>query len=511
MSNSNESKQIAKNTILLYIRMIVITLVSFYTTRVILQLLGVEDFGIRNVVSGIIGFMNIITTSMVNAAQRFLAYDLGKNNIDQFRTTFSMLVNISIIFAFVGILLLELVGPLLIANILSIPIGRLFAAQVIFQFTILSFILSCLVIPYTSAVISTERMNVFAYISLFEAFLKLIVVFVLYYISLDKLIAVVGLTVLSSLITNSIYFLYCKHSIDGCIYRRIWDKKLFNQLTSFMGWNLFGSATSVLNVQGQALLLNIFFGPIINAAKAIADNVNQLAQQFISNFYMAVGPQIIKSYAAEDKRFTKQIVLYSSKFAFFLISAISIPLIKNMRPLLSLWLGSEQVTNEMVVFSCWVLVLSMIQSMDYPITQTVRATGSIKKYQVVVGCQTLLFFPICLLAFYCGSPAITSMIILCVIYSCVQFYRVVTLSKLLDVSVIEYYKSVVFPIILVVGISSFFLYFIRLDTISLFQLFLSLSISFIIVLLCAFIFGVNKNERSIIVRIIKNRIVLFKK
>ena len=490
--------------------MIVITLVSFYTTRVILQILGVEDFGIRNVVSGIIGFMNIITTAMVNASQRFLAYDLGQRNQEQFRTTFSMLVNVFVIFTILGVVLLELVGPLLIAKVLSIPDERLFAAQIIFQFTVISFAISCLILPYTSAVIATEKMNIFAYISLLDAFLKLSVVFVLYYVSFDKLITVVGLTVVASFISNIVYFIYCTHRIEGCIYKRVWDKTLLNKLTSFMGWNLFGSATSVLNVQGQALLLNIFFGPVVNAAKAIADNVNSLAQQFIGNFYMAVGPQIVKSYAADDKSFTKQIVLYSSKFAFFLISAISIPLIKDMRPLLSLWLGSDQVTNEMIVFSSWVLILSMIQSMDYPITQTVRATGAIRKYQVVVGCQTLLFFPICLLAFICGSPAITSMIILCVIYGCVQFYRVVTLTKLLDVSIVEYYKSVVLPIILVVGISSISIYLINFKTSTVFRLFLSLLISFFIVLLCAFIFGINKNERAIIVGKIKNLKVFHK-
>ncbi len=290
MSVSQNNNRIAKNSMMLYIRTIVITIVSFYTTRITMQLLGAEDYGISNVISGIVGFMAIITNAMVNAAQRFLAFDLGKNDKTQFKRTFSMLLNIFFIVSLAGIIIMELVGPWMINRYLVIPPERLYAAHWIFQFTVIGFVTSTIVIPFTSVVIAYERMDVFAYVSLFDSILKLLVVFILYITPFDKLITVVLLTVLAHMVSNGCYVLYCYYKIESCHYIKCWDKKLLRNLSSFMGWNLFGTTTGILNVQGQAILLNMFFGPLINAAKAIADSVNRIVNMFLSNFYMAVGP-----------------------------------------------------------------------------------------------------------------------------------------------------------------------------------------------------------------------------
>lgn len=486
--------------------MIVITIVSFYTTRITLQLLGVEDFGIRNVVSGIMGFMSIITTAMVNAAQRFLSFDLGRKDFGQFSRTFSMLINIFLIISIVGTLIMEIIGPMLIGNYLTIPTDRMAAAQWIFQFTVISFIISTMIIPFTSAVIALEKMDVFAYVSLLEAGLKLVVVYLLYVTPFDKLITVVFLTLLACVVSNAIYVVYCRHRIPGCKYIRNWDRDLLRKLSSFMGWNLFGSATSVMNVQGQAILLNMFFGPVINAAKAIADTVHSLVQQFVSNFYMAVGPQIVKTYANKECDYTLRIVIYSTKFAFFLVALIGIPILFNMKPLLDLWLGEGQVSNYMVLFAQWTIIQSIAQVFDYPITQTVRATGNIKKYQIVTGILLLLFIPFCYVAFIMGLPSITSMVILTVLIFGVLHYRIFELSKILGVNYIAYYTKVVLPslVAIIPSITILLIFPVRNDTIL--RLLLSLVISFILTFVSVVFIGMNKSERFFALSFFKRKV-----
>lgn len=510
MSDQHNNKRIAKNTLMLYMRMIVITIVSFYTTRITLQLLGVEDYGIRNVVSGIIGFMSIITTAMVNAAQRFLAFDLGKRDSDHFQRTFSMLINVFFVFSLIGVVLLEMIGPFLINHYLVIPPERIKAAHWIFQFSVVSFVVSTMVIPFTSAVIAYEKMNVFAYVSLLDAILKLVVVYLLYITPIDKLITVVFLTAVAHIISNFIYVVYCHAKLEGCRYYRCWDKELLNKLSSFMGWNLFGSATSVMNVHGQAILLNMFFGPVVNAAKGIADNVNTLAQSFVSNFYMAVGPQIVKTYANNDLEYTLWITITSTKLAFFLISLLALPLISNMEPILSLWLGKEYVSYEMVVFAQWTLIHSMIQSFDYPITQTVRATGDIKDYQIKTGLQTLSFIPICYIAFKLGAPAITSMIILVCVSSIVLLYRISKFSHILSITIGQYFRRVIVPAVVVVVAAGLLMSLMQVATDTIPKLILSLGMVFFETIIIIIIFGLNKKEKGFLMAIVKKRLRLIK-
>lgn len=495
MNDYHNNKRIARNSLMLYIRTIIITIVAFYTTRITMQLLGAEDYGISNVISGIIGFMAIITNAMVNASQRFLAFYLGKKDKEQFNRTFSMLINIFAIVSVVGVIVMELIGPWLINNYLVIPPNRLYAAHWIFQFSIVGFVASTMVIPFTSVVIAYEKMDVFAYVSLLDAGLKLGVVFLLYITPFDKLITVVFLTVLAYILSSVVYVIYC-HNKSLCEYKKYWNKDLLKRLSSFMGWNLFGTATGVLNVQGQAILLNMFFGPLINAAKAIADNVNRLVNTFVSNFYMAVGPQIVKTYANDEKDYTLRIVLYSSKLGFFLIAMIGVPIIFNMEPLLQLWLGKEQVSDYMVYFSQWTLVLAMIQSFEYPITQTVRATGDIKNYQIIVGVLMVLFIPICYLFFKLGFDAIYSMIILTAITCIVLHYRIIKLCKILDVRVGHYYVRIMLPSVLVVMVSVLLVYInpIKNDTILL--LLINILVEFLITTFCSLFLGMTRNERK---------------
>lgn len=497
------NKRLAKNTILLYVRMIVVSFVSLYTARLVLQLLGVEDYGIYNVIGGIIGFMGIITGTMSSATQRFLSYDLGNNDIKQYQRTFSMLLNIFACFSLIGIFLLEIIGPWFIAKHLTIPENRLFAAQIIFQFTIVIFATQTMLIPFQSSIISHEKMGIYAYFTIFDVIFKLLVVYVLYFTKVDRLITYGFLYLCISLFTNGIYFFYCKYKIPGCRYIKYWDNTLFRRMSSFAGWNLFGSLTTVLNTQGQAILLNIFFGPTVNAAKAIADKINQIVSSFVTNFFMALSPQIIKTYATGDIDYTQKLVLKSSKFSVYLLIVLSFPLIFCMKPLLCLWLGESQVSFDMVKFCQLILVYFSLETLHNPLTQLVRATGNIKRYQIIIGTQTLLFLPFCYIAFTLGCSAYTSLYVLIIVYSCTHISRVYIACPIIQVSVYSYISKVVIPITLT-WVVSFVLCFITIpsDINSILSLILYLTLAFTITIFSTFILGMNKKERSLIVNYI---------
>lgn len=508
MLASDNNKRIAKNTLLLYIRMIVTTLVSLFTARLTLQLLGVEDYGINNVVGGIVGFVGIVTGTMTSASQRFLAYHLGNNDMVQFKNTFCMLMNMFALFCLLVIMILELIAPFLLHELLVIPEDRIYAASWVYQFSLMSFCLSTMLIPYSAAIVSHEKMGIYAYFTFVDVFMKLMVVYALYVTPFDRLITIGGLSVVSMFIVFLINYLYCRIKLSGCTYCFFWKSSLFKEVASFAGWNLWGSTTTVMNHQGQAVLLNMFFGPVVNTAKAIADKINQVIYSFCQNFFMAMNPQIIKSYASGNVDYTRSLVLNSSKFSFLLYSLIAIPVIFNMEDLLSLWLGADQVSDDMVLFSQLILVLSFTNNLESPITQVVRATGDIRKYQVVIGCQTLLFLPVTYVAFkWFGAPAYFSMIILCAIYVVALFFRFSFLKKILKIEFRTYWRKVIFPLLLVLIFSGGILWAIHLlNWCDLCLRLLRIVIDLFAVCLIILFIGVSKKERLSIAKVLEKYI-----
>lgn len=506
----NNSKRIAKNTILLYFRMIVTTIVSLYTARLILRFLGVEDYGISNVVGGLIGFMSILTSTMTSATQRFLSYDLGTGNIQQYKCTYSMLIYIYAIFCIFCVLLMEMIGPYCIQKHLVIPPDRLIAAQWLFQFTIVNFIFATISIPMTSSIVAYEKMGVYAYFTFIDVFFKLVAVLALYLTPIDKLITYGLTTSCFQIVTNFIIFYYCWKHLEGCKVVRFWDKNLFKRMVGYAGWNLFGSTTNVMNRQGQTLLLNLFFGPVVNAAKAIADKIDSIVFSFGSNFYMAVSPQIIKSYAAGEIDYMRKLVLSTSKYSFYLLFLISLPLILNMKELLGLWLGGDMVSQEMIYFAQLELIFSLVNVLENPITMAIRATGTIRKYQICVGIQTLMFIPICYFAFFLGFPAYSSMIILSTIYAIVQFVRVYLVKDVIKIKIGDYIIKVLSPILRVVLIVVILCYFCMFkDSIigGLMTLIANSMIAIILTLLVVLLCGLNDSERVYIYNILKRKML----
>ena len=508
--NSSNSKRIVKNTAYLYLRMLFTAFISLYSARLILQNLGVEDFGIYNVVGGIVTFMGFLNATLSSATQRFLTYYLGLNDGVRFRQTFSLLINIYLIFCAIAILALEIAGPIYISHYMTIPEERITAAQWVFQFSLLSFVFSTVTVPHRSSIIAYEKMNMFALIGVAESVLGLIAVLVLPYINYDHLVLYAVLMCVMQGVIALVMFLYCRLRLPNCRYIKYWDNNYFKELLSYSGWNLFGSISSVLTFQGQAIVLNFFFGPVVNAAKAVADRVNSMITQFSNNFYMATAPQIIKSYAAENIDYMRTLVLNSSRYSFQMLFVISVPLIAVMEEFLNLWLGSEQVTPEMVLFCQWVVVVALTNILEQPITMAVRATGDIKRYQVYVGIVTLSFLPLCVLLFIIKLPAFSSMILLSAINLMALIVRVKILSPIIQIEDIEYYKSVILPLAGISGVVAIILYLIQsLSMINDLNWVLRFIIVLVISCVVCWIIGLNHSERKMLCSYVKNKI--FKK
>lgn len=484
--------------------MVVITIVSLFTARITLRVLGVEDYGVYNVVGGIIGFLTFLTGTMTSATQRFLAFELGKNNFERFNQIFSMLILIFLIISMAILLIGSSVGLWLVNNVLVIPKDRLLAANWVMIFSILTFISNMVTIPYMSAIISHERMSIYAYMSLLDTVMKLLLVYLLYISPVDKLISYAFLTMLSTIIITFIYRLYCSRKLRGCTFHYYWDTTIFKDILGYTGWNLFGSVTTVLNQQGLTLVLNLFFGPVVNAAKAIADRINNMVISFSNNFYMAVTPQIIKSYSAGEKEEMRNLVCKSTKFSYYLLLVLALPLICNMQSILVIWLGSEVVTRDTIIFSQFILVFSLVNILEQPLTMMIRATGQIRNYQIFVGLITFLSLPITYIVFKCHKPAYSCLLVLISVYIVAHFIRLYICKKQVDFSILKYLKQSIIPIVAVTGLSLCLIFsFLRILQL---PWYLNLFVEIIGIMLSIYFCGLTKHEKVQLLSMVKKKV-----
>jgi O-antigen/teichoic acid export membrane protein len=380
--SAENNKRIAKNTMMLYIRMLLLMAVSLYTSRIVLNTLGIEDYGIYNIVGGVIILFSFFNNAMSNATMRFLSFELGKKDDYQLKRTFSMSVNVHLGIALLILVLAETIGLWFLNTHLNIPDERMRAANWVYQFSIATFIVNIVRVPYHSTIIAHEKMTFYAYLSIIEGLLKLGVVFLLQVFGFDKLIFYGFLILIVSLVTLLTYFIYCVKNFEASHYDFFWDSKLFNRLISFSGWTMFGSVANVGSAQGTNVLLNIFYGVTVNAAMGIANQVNNAINGFVQNFQTAFRPQIVKSYAEGDNRYLMQLIFQTSKFSFLLLYFISLPILLNTEIVLQLWL--KNVPEHAVDFVRLILVYSLLESMSGPLWMTVQATGRIKSYQVFI-------------------------------------------------------------------------------------------------------------------------------
>ncbi len=390
----NENKRIAYNTVLLYVRMGILVLISLYTSRMILKTLGVEDFGINNVVGGVITFLGFLTNSLAGASSRYITFYLGKGNLPELKNIFQNIVLIHVLFAGVVFLIGETVGLWFVLTQLNIPAAREHAAMWVYQLSILTSMGSLLSTPFNAAIIAHEKMSAFAYLTLGDALLKLIAVFVLIYIPADKLIFYALYMFTIQAFDFTLYILYCKRHFEETkdIQLRQTDRKLFKDIFSYAGWTMNGNLAIFGYTQGLNILLNIFFNPVVNAARGIAVQVQSIANNFCTNFQMAINPQLTKSYAANHLERMHSLVVASSKYSVYLMLLICIPLSLEADTVLSWWLGSFP--DHTKSFLRLILFTSILFCLSNPIINSVHATGRIKKFQIVEGTILLLIVPI---------------------------------------------------------------------------------------------------------------------
>jgi O-antigen/teichoic acid export membrane protein len=445
MSPSENNKRIAKNTAMLYFRMLLTMAVSLYTSRIVLNTLGVEDFGIYNVVGGFVTMFGFLNSAMASATQRFLAFEIGKGDKIQLRNVFSMSVNIHFLIAFLILILAETIGLYFVNTQLTIPPERMVAARWVYQFSILTLMVNMISVPYNAIIIAHERMNVFAWVSIAEVSLKLLIVFMLQWFGFDKLKLYAILMFIVALLIRLIYGVYCGKKFKESEFRFYWDKPLFKTLINYAGWNLWGNAAVVIMDQGVNILLNIFFGPVVNAARGIAYQVKSAVNQFVQNFQMAMNPQIIKSYAAGDLKYMHQLIFQGAKYSFFLLFTLSLPIMLETEIILKLWL--KTVPDYTVIFTRLVLINVLLDCISGPLMTAAQASGKIKLYQGVVGGLLILNLPVSYIFLKLGySPEITLYVSIG-ISTIALIARLKIISPLVKLDTFIYLKKVVLKIL----------------------------------------------------------------
>lgn len=340
MTTTENNKRIARNTLLLYFRMLFLMIISLYTSRIVLNALGVEDFGIYNVAGGVVAMFSILSGSLSAAISRFITYELGKNNILKLKVIFSSAITIQIGLGIVIVFFAETIGIWFLNTQMNIPIERMVAANWVLQFSIITFIINLISVPYNAVIIAHEKMSAFAYISIFEAIGKLLIAYLITISPIDKLIFYAILMCVVAIAIRLLYGYYCKRHFDECRFHFIWNKQIFQQIFSFAGWNFIGASSAVLRDHGGNIIINLFCGPTVNAARGIAFQVNNAIQGFVSNFMTALNPQITKSYAVKNYTYMMTLIFQGARLSFYMLLLLSLPIIINTHYLLTLWLNT---------------------------------------------------------------------------------------------------------------------------------------------------------------------------
>lgn len=493
-SQNTKYKRMAKNTSMLYFRMLLTMGVTLYTSRVVLQTLGVDDFGLYHVVAGFVSMLGFLHGAMSSATQRFLAFELAKPGKKDMPGIFSMSINIHILIAVIVLILGETIGLWFVKTQMTIPAERMLAAQWVFHISLVSFMVTIISVPYNALIIANEKMSVFAWVSILDVTLKLLIVFMLGWLGFDKLILYALLSLSVVLIVFLIYRAYCHAKFKHSQFKLYWDQALFRVMMSYTGWNLWGNVAAVMSGQGVNILLNIFFGPAVNASRAIAMQVSAALNSFVQNIQVAVNPQIIKSYAENDIDFMHQLVCYGAKYNFFVLFFLSMPVIINTELILELWLGS--VPGYSVIFLQLMILNILIDAISAPLITSAQATGKIKLYQSVVGGILLLNVPLSYLLLKMGSEPYIVVLggVLTSIFALLA--RLIILRKLIVLPIIKFLTGVVVRGGLVISFTAVVYYFILV--------FFSKNLGFwwesiiisISVLAAIVVFGLEKQERN---------------
>ena len=510
MHNSTaNNKRIAKNTLLLYFRMLFMMAISLYTSRIVLSTLGFSDYGIYNVVGGFVALFTMVSGTMATATQRFISFEIGKGTQENITRLFSTSMIIHLLLCCVILILAETIGLWFVNNKIVFPPERLTAVNWVYQFSVFTLIINVLSVPYNASIIAYEKMATFAYIGILEAALKLLVVYLIIITTIDKLISYAFLLMIISVGIRIIYNVYVNAHFRYCRCNWRLDKVYCKKLLSFIGFNFIGSIAAIAKTQGLNVLLNLFFGTIVNAARGISVQVLNAISGFVVNFQTALNPQIVKLYAAGEKQEMFKLIFRGCKYSYLLLLLISMPILLETPYILNLWL--VDVPEYTVVFVRLIIAITLVDSQSHTLIIGIHASGNVKKYQLINGTVLLLTLPLAYVFFVIGNPPYVAFVVSLVISIVCHFIRLLLLKSIIGFPFVDFVKNVTGRVIVVTFLSSIapmaFLYvtedgFLRFAT--------SCVISFVSVSFCVFYLGLTSIERSTLKKEYVDKIKHFK-
>lgn len=498
----SNNKRIAKNTILLYFRMIFMMLVQFYTSRVVLNTLGVNDYGIYNVVAGVVAMLSFLNSAMTSSTQRYITFELGKGNMERLCQVFSTSINIQIVISIFVVILGETVGLWFLYEKLVIPETRMSDAIIVYQASIFTTVIAIMSYPFNADIVAHEKMSAFAYISILEAFLKLIAVALLVFGNIDKLRLYAYLLAGVQFCISLCYIVYCRKQFVESRIEWYFEKTLFREMLGFAGWNLWGNLAFILMTQGVNMMLNMFFGPAVNAARAISVQVQNAINQFSANFQMALNPQITKTYAIGEIEEMHKLVYRSSKFTFLLLFIVCFPIFLEASTILKLWL--KIVPDYTVIFLRIMILILLIDSTANPLMVSASATGKIKVYQSVIGGLLLLILPLSYIVLKFGGAPWAVFIVHIVICIVAYLLRLFIIKPLIQLSIHKFTRCVVFRSLLVAIVAMpipLFLHFYLSDQID--KKLLIVIMTILCAVLSSFYIGLDRHEKDVVLQKIK--------
>ncbi len=504
--SSVDNKRIAKNTLALYVRMLLIMLVTLYTSRVVLQKLGVVDYGIYNVVGGFVTMLSFLSLALSNSTQRFIIYYLGKGNDNQLEKVFSTAILSHLSLALLISIACEIIGLWYIHNVMVLPNDRLSAALAAFHFAVISLFVVIISVPYYADIIAHEKMSVYAIISITDSFLRLGVAFAISASSYDKLVVYAALMMLTQIVVQILYRQYSKSHFKEARFKYSFTLSLFKEMMSFTGWTVIGNLAFTLHSQGTNMVLNYFFGPVVNTARGLAMQVQNSMVQFCNSFQTSVNPQIIKNYASGQLREMNMLILRSSKVSFFLLYFISLPLIFETETILAIWL--KVVPDYLVGFVQISAFISMMTALANPLGTAVSATGNIKKYQIVIGGVLLLNIPFSYMLLRIGMSPYIVYVVQLVIECVALILRLALFNHLISLNIVDYLKVVVFRIVVTLPICCFFIYLFKVNVHShrIIELITVTIACWIISAIVIWFLGITNNEKEIVMTFVKNKL-----
>lgn len=493
--NQHDTKRMAKNSLMLYFRMFVSMLVSLYTSRLILQALGETDYGIYNVVGGIVVMFSFINGSMNSSTSRFLTVSLAKDTLEHLKRVFYFSLTIHILIAIIIFLLSETIGLWFLYNKMVIPAERMDVSFVLFQLSVATTMLTIISVPYNASIISHEKMGAFAYISISDVILKLLICYAVVYSPWDHLLVYGILLFITQVVNQIVFIIYCRCKFSECRFRTLWDKQLSKEMVGFAGWNMAGNLGFICYTQGLNILINMFFGPSVNAARGIAVRVQGIINQFSSNFQQAINPQITKSYALGDLKYMRQLISIDTRYSFYLLFLLSLPVIIEADTLLKWWLGI--VPQNTVIFLQIMLITSFVEAASNPMTISSLATGDVRRMQMMVTPITLLILPISYVVLKLGAPSEAVFVVNLIMLFIALVGKVYIMKKYIFFSLKEYFSSIVLRCLIVGFVSSIIPIFIEnIIENKITRFFTVCTTCFFSVLATVLLLGMNSQERT---------------